>query len=440
MRCEICGELHSLDEGIIIKGNNHIYFVCDDCNPDNYAICDDCGELVEVDRTYTTHDNRIICEDCYESNGYYTCDRCGLAIEDSDCIYVEDTGEHMCSDCADRYCYQCMDCGRWYSSNKIYTDSSGDALCEDCYCNSYYTCAGCGEFILADDCYWDDRTDEPYCAYCYDEEIRNQFIKSYHSHSNWIVHYTESERDDYMSDKLTLGLEIEVEGNTEFAEGFMERVDSDLIYLEKDNSVEGFEIITQPMTRKYATEVFPNKISEGFKYLRDNDFKGHNAGGIHIHVANYGDTRLTVYRLKRLLYNLDSKQQSLFLKLTQRKKDNLIKWADNQVPFDMSIEYACFQDNRYESLNLDDRTGTLEFRIFNSNLRVERILKNIEMVYALLDYINSSSWNSSSDLYDWMKFVYDNNVIYPNLYLFIEEKQLREKYIRPILKMYSNVA
>ena len=62
------------------------------------------------------------------------------------------------------------------------------------------------------------------------------------------------------------------------------------------------------------------------------------------------------------------------------------------------------------------------------------------MVYALLDYINSSSWNSSSDLYDWMKFVYDNNVVYPNLYLFIEEKQLRDKYIRPILRMYCDVA
>ena len=333
-----------------------------------------------------------------------------------------------------------MDCGRWYSMNRIYTDSSGDALCEDCYCRSYYTCAGCGEFVRSDDCCWDDNTDEAYCACCYDEEIRNQFIKSYHSHSNWIVHYTESEHDDYMSDKLTLGLEIEVSGNTEHAKGFMECVDNDLIYLEKDGSVEGFEIITQPMTRKYTTEVFPSKISEGFKFLKENDFRGHNEGGIHIHVANYGDTKLTVYRLKRLLYNLDSKQQSLFLKLTQRNKNDLIKWADNQVPFDMSIEYACLQGNRYESLNLDDRTGTLEFRIFNSSLRVERISKNIEMVCSLLDYINSSSWNSSSDLYDWMRFVYDNNVLYPNLYLFIEEKQLREKYIRPILRMYCDVA
>lgn len=440
MKCEICGELHSLDEGKIIKGCNHIYFVCNDCEPDDYVVCDDCGELVKEDETYTTHDSRLICTNCYDSNGYYICDRCGLAIEDSYCIHIEDTNEYMCSDCADRYCYQCMDCGGWYSSDRIITDNEGQHLCEDCYYNSYYTCALCGEFVRTDDCYWDDCADEPYCACCYEEEFQNKFISTYHSHNKWTVHYTENERNDYMSDKLTLGLEIEVEGDTDFAEGFMERVDNDLIYLEKDSSVEGFEIITQPMTREYATEVFPNKISKGFEYLKDNDFKGHDAGGIHIHVANYGDTRLTVYKLKRLLYNIDSKQQGLLLELTQRKKYELERWADNQVPYVMSIEDAYHQTSRYEALNLDDRTGTLEFRIFNSNLRVEKISKNIEMVYALLDYINSSSWNSSSDLYDWMRFVHDNNVNYPNLYLFIEEKHLREKYRRPILKMYSNVA
>lgn len=440
MRCEICGGLHSLDEGKIIKGCNHIYFVCDDCEPDDYVVCDDCGELVKEDETYTTHDNRVICTNCFNSNDYYVCERCGLVIEDSECVYIEDKNEYVCEDCAENYYYQCMHCGEWYSSNKIITDSIGQHLCEDCYCDNYYTCAGCGEFVQMDNCYWDDRTDEPYCVSCYEGKEQKQIINRYHSNNNWTVHYTESERNDYISDKLTLGLEIEVAGDTEHAEGFMERVDNDLIYLEKDSSVEGFEIITQPMTREYATEVFPNKISEGFKYLRMNNFRGHNAGGIHIHVANYGDIRLTIYRLKRLLYNIDSKQQRLLLKLTQRRSDDLILWSNNQVPFNMSLEYAYYQNNRYEAINLDGRTGTLEFRIFNSNLRIERISKNIEMVYALLDYINSSSWNSSSDLYDWMRFVYDNNVNYPNLYLFIEEKQLREKYTRPILKMYSCAA
>lgn len=439
MRCKICGELHSLDKGKIIKGCNHIYFVCNDCKPDDYVVCDDCGELVREDESYTTHDGRAICKNCYENNSYYICERCGKVFEDYRITHIEDTSEYVCDDCAEEHYYQCMECGRWFTDARIYSDAEGEHLCEDCYCNNYYTCAACGAFTRTDNCYWDDTCDEPFCTRCYNEEVQNQFINSYHSHNNWTVHYTENERDDYMSDKLTLGLEIEVEGDTDFADGFMQRVDNDLIYLEKDSSVEGFEIITQPMTREYITEVFPDKISEGFKFLRNNNFKGHNAGGIHIHVSNYGNFRLTAYKLKRLLYNLDSKQQSLLLALTQRTKYELERWANNQVSFNMSIEYAYYQTSRYEALNLDNRTGTLEFRIFNSNLMVERISKNIEMVYALLDYINSNSWNSSSDLYDWMRFVYDNNVVYPNLYLFMEEKQLKEKYIRPILKMYSNV-
>ena len=43
MRCKICGELHPLNEGKIIQGSGHTYFVCDDCEPDDYVICVDCG-------------------------------------------------------------------------------------------------------------------------------------------------------------------------------------------------------------------------------------------------------------------------------------------------------------------------------------------------------------------------------------------------------------
>ena len=33
MKCEICGELHSLDEGKIIEENNHIYLSLGQLNP-----------------------------------------------------------------------------------------------------------------------------------------------------------------------------------------------------------------------------------------------------------------------------------------------------------------------------------------------------------------------------------------------------------------------
>ena len=392
MKCNICGGLHPLDEGKIIKGSRHAYFVCNDCSPDDYVVCDDCGKLVEKDRTYTTYANRIICEDCYESNDYFTCERCGKVVEDCHIVHIQDTEEYVCDDCAEEKYYRCMECGEWYSGEKIITDSEGQHLCDDCYSNYYYTCASCGEFVRDSDSYLDSISDEIYCEYCYNTEIQNRVINSYHSNDDWTIHYTENERYDYMSDKLTLGFEIEVAGYTDFAEGFMERVDNDLIYLERDSSVDGFEIITQPMTRQYATEVFEDKIVKGFEFLKEHNFKGHNAGGIHIHVRlpyDKLDFMSCLLKLKKLLYNLPAHMQDLLLLISQRNPNALKRWSNNKYCIKMTLQNCTLQSDRYELLNIDRRTKTLEFRMFNSNLRTERIMKNIEVVLSLLDYVDT---------------------------------------------------
>lgn len=433
MKCSICGELHSLNEGKIIEGSGHTYFVCNGCNPDNYAICDDCGELVEVDRTYTTHDNRIICENCYESNGYYMCERCGKVVEDCHIVHIEDTEEYVCYDCADENYYQCMECGNWYSDNKIISDSNNQHLCEDCYCDNYYTCADCGEFVHQDDAFWDEGSDDMYCEYCYSTNIGSQVINSYHSNDDWTVHCTEDEYNDYMSDKLTLGLEIEVAGSAKCAEGFMDKVDNDLIYLERDGSVAGFEIITQPMTRQYVTGLFEDKISKGFEFLRENNFKGHNAGGIHIHVGLPYDNELDfmscILKLKKLLYNLPPHLQDLLLLISQRKSDTLKRWSDNTYCRKLTLQNCTSQSNRYELLNMDSRTRTLEFRMFNSNLRTERIMKNIEVVLSLLDYVETYYTVEMYDknLFTWLDYVKRNEEKYSNLVAFINEDKTRDK-------------
>lgn len=433
MKCNICGELHSLDEGKIIKGSGRTYFVCDDCSPDDYVICDDCGKLVEEDGAYTTHDNRMICDNCFESGDYYMCDRCGKVVEDCHIVHIQDTEEWVCDDCADENYYQCMECGDWYSSARIVTDTEGQHLCEDCYCDNYYTCAECGEFVHQDEAYLDHESDDMYCEYCYSTEVQSRIINSYHSNDNWTIHLTESEIDNYMSDKLTLGLEIEVAGNRSCAEEFMDKVDNDLIYLERDGSVAGFEIITQPMTRQYATELFEDKISKGFEFLKENNFRGHNAGGIHIHVGLPYDNELDfmscILKLKKLLYNLPAHMQDLLLLISQRKSDELKRWSDNNYYRKLTLQNCISQVNRYELLNMDSRTRTLEFRMFNSNLRTERIMKNIEVVLSLLDYVETYYTVEMYDknLFTWLDYVQRNEEKYPNLVRFINEDKIQDK-------------
>ena len=394
--------------------------------------CDICGERGEEDRTYTTHDGRIICENCYESNDYFTCERCGKIIENCHIVHIQDTEEDVCDDCAEENYYQCMECGEWYSGNRIITDSNNQHLCEDCYCDNYYTCTVCGEFVHQYDIYLDEATDDIYCEYCYNTEIQSRIINSYHSNDDWTIHYTENERYDYMSDKLTLGLEIEVAGYTDFAEGFMEQVDNDLIYLERDGSVDGFEIITQPMTRKYATGLFEDKIVKGFEFLKEHNFKGHNAGGIHIHVRLPYDNpnfMSCVLKLKKLLYNLSPCMQDLLLLITQRKSDNLKRWSNNMYYRKLTLQNCTLQDCRYELLNMDSRTQTLEFRMFNSNLRTERIMKNIEVVLSLLDYVETYYTVNMYDksLFTWLNYVKRNEEKYPNLVRFINEDKIQDK-------------
>lgn len=432
MRCDICGELHSLSKGKLIEGNRYPYFVCEDCSPDDYVVCDDCGELVEKNKTLTTYDNRIICEECYENYDYFTCERCGKVVDDCHIIHIEDTGEYVCDDCAEENYCQCMECGEWYSSDKIIYDAISQCLCEDCYNDNYYTCEECGEFVHQDSAYWDVEGDNVYCAYCYNAQFGNQFINSYHSNVDWIVRYTENEYNDYMSDKLTLGLEIEVAGRAEYAEGFMDKIDNDLIYLEMDGSVAGFEIITQPMTRKYATELFEDKISKGFEFLKEHNFKGHNAGGIHIHVRlphDNLDFMSYILKLKKLLYNLSPSMQSLLLLITQRKSDELKRWCDNTYQRKLTLQNCISQGSRYELLNMDSRTHTLEFRMFNSNLRTERIMKNIEVVLSLLDYVETYYTVEMYDknLFTWLDYIKQNKEKYPNLVAFINEDKTRDK-------------
>lgn len=436
MRYEICGELHPIDEGVILEGEGKTYFICNECQADDeHRVCDDCGKLESVDNGYTTYDGRFICEDCYKDN-YFTCNKCGEVHNCLDMVSINNGDYLVCDDCADRYYYKCDDCGEYYTRDKIYLDNADNALC-DCCIGDYLVCEGCGCFVHSDNVEWSVDC-LAYCQECYNELLPDEIYQR-HDFYDYRIMYSELDKGKVYTG-LTIGLEIEVEGSTDYATEFLDSHSDmrDMVHLELDRSVRGFEIITQPMTKNYVDYEFRHCIDKGLDVLKRNNFKGHNCGGIHIHVSNYGRVNSTTYRLKQLLYNLDSKQQELFLKLTQRNRDNLEQWAINKVSYDISMEHAWYQSTRYEAINLDERTETLEFRMFNSNLRIERIFKNIEMVYSLLDYINSDSWTSWSDLYDWMRFVYDNNVNYPNLYLFIEEKHLREKYTRPMLRMYSN--
>lgn len=375
---------------------------------DTKKYCVDCGELIEDDNYYTLPNGDIICEDCYIDN-YFTCEKCNEIHRIDECISINDDCYFVCEDCAEKYYFKCMDCGRWFTEDHGYTDNIHNFLCTECVEN-YICCDTCGVFVHHDDvCCYDDYY---YCEDCYNEIDKT--IYSYHSFNDW--EYKSIESETHISDtKLVYyGFEIEVAGNRDCAERTQELLNDNAVLM-YDGSVDGFEIVTHPMTSNYFYNEFLTPLNNTMNYLKDNNFKGHDAGGIHIHVSksafnNYDNN------ISNLQTILSKTNQDYWVAITQRKQDNLEHWAEL---------YPTDSFTRYQAINEDIRTNTVEFRIFNSSLRIDRIIKNFQVVISLIDYVNENySQGYYNDINNYTNYVFSNRFKYMNLYNFMIEKQI----------------
>ena len=95
------------------------------------------------------------------------------------------------------------------------------------------------------------------------------------------------------------------------------------------------------------------------------------------------------------------------------------KILNNQ--FDWKNNYLDRNRDRYSAMNCSPNNKTVEFRIFNSSTRVERILKNYEIVFSLIDFTNT---NTEVTHKNYVQFVVDNKDKYKYLYEFLLEKEL----------------
>lgn len=99
-QCTYCGEWVHTDNGatVVINGD-YVGTYCDnDCaDRDGYIQCADCGEWMHVDNATLTHDDRHICEVCYEDN-YQYCENCGEVYRGDDGAWYDDCW--YCNDCA----------------------------------------------------------------------------------------------------------------------------------------------------------------------------------------------------------------------------------------------------------------------------------------------------------------------------------------------------
>ena len=421
MICSACGEMIGDGEYTIINGE--VY--CNDCRDDLFAKCDDCGKWVNKDSITRVKNGDWVCEDCL--NNYAYCQHCEEYVPEDEIKYVDWVDEYVCEECIENDFYTCCECGEILDREHLYTSNDEHYYCESCYDNIYTICCQCDCEIRREEAYTDDYGRE-YCQECY-EERNPKVIHSYHD-SN--VSYNKLRTiDDSLIRTRYYGIELEVSGDSHYAEEFLDIVGGeDHVVLMKDSSIggsDGFEIVSMPMTRAYFKEKFMPQFTRGLEFLRENGFRSHNYGGMHVHISEI-ESQIQLANLCKILYG-DIDDRNIWLALTQRQKDNMNRWSsmDNRLYSTQQLietdEKAPAGGTRYTAINYDTRTETHEFRIFNGNIRTERFLKNMQIVFALMDYTNGLSEVVCSTK-GFLKFVNMNREDYPHLWRFIEEREI----------------
>ena len=441
-KCKICGKEHViLDECTmyLIYDNDEKDLICLECQKKyKYVICQQCGGWTLKSETKKDCDGYTVCKTCIETK-YVKCEDCGKLV----CIdNTTDTsyGTKVCNKCKRNY-KQCAHCGKLVKEQDMQETADGVYYCDSCFETQTRVCSDCGRRFSRNN--YSGRTSRDadgneiyYCSACQEAHI------AVHSYGYKPSAKFKKNSKDNSDVKEFFGSEIEVSGSQSYAEQFINTVNKtteECIYLKNDASIVhgGFEIVTQPMTRNYIYDKFSEKLEKGLEYLNNNDFKGHNMGGIHIHVSKDALSNKQVAGMIKLLYTTEDNVKSFWLTLTQRKEENL-RWGkidantlefgksklmekilNNQ--FDWKNNYLDRNRDRYSAMNCSPNNKTVEFRIFNSSTRVERILKNYEIVFSLIDFTNT---NTEVTHKNYVQFVVDNKDKYKYLYEFLLEKEL----------------
>lgn len=439
--CTVCGKEH------VILDENNMYLIYDDsmnlichsCQKEHkYIICSYCGEWEKKAQTKKVGRYNV-CKPCLEQK-FTVCADCGKFIA-KDEARLTHNGTYICNSCAINYT-ACASCGHLLTQEQVNRTADNYSYCSDCFSTNTRICADCGEVYsqhmggstatsINGETVW-------YCQDCKEKHI-DIHSYSYKPHGG----FRTTNKDEQNTQEF-FGAEIEI-GNcsdaNRYARSFLDLVNGDKaeqnVYLKQDSSIVGggFECVTKPMTRSYIYDEFLPKLRSGLSFLDEHNFKGHNHGGIHIHVSKNAFNDRQVARIIPLLFTSNEDELSFWLTLTQRQKDNLLRWGaiseTNLSTGDKATMSAQIlsgarnwkngiMDTR-GAMNIVSSANTIEFRIFNSSTIPERIMERFEVIFSLKDFADTEIEVSHAN---YIKYIEHNKDKYTFLYDYLVEKEV----------------
>ncbi len=152
--------------------NDRIY--CEDCFDSETFVCECCFTRCSKDEYNDTEDGPV-CDACLVDN-YSRCECCGEYFNEDNINWCEDTDDYVCEDCLESgrsdY-FRCEHCRSVCFGSQIevyYNNHSSETWCESCVeNNNTYTCSEChrtfdGDYV--DRFELDDRWADTVCEYC----------------------------------------------------------------------------------------------------------------------------------------------------------------------------------------------------------------------------------------------------------------------------------
>ena len=360
--------------------------------------CDNCGNWHEPDVMSEDWQGNFVCEDCADSE-FYTCDACGNLVHNNDITCTEDTSNScsqiFCPNCAGDHTFECDSCRRVYHiDDRCSVNDGWDNVCIDCRDEYYSTCDSCGETYNRDDMYYDEHNGCDYCESCNEDRTSNRGVNSYGYKPDPVF---------YGKASHYFGIEIECEPRDIETHELAEKINP-IMYLKEDGSLgsDGVEIVSHPMSFDY--------IHDELDWSFLDDVKGWiKSYGIHIHVCRTAFKNQ--YHIEKVV-NFFALEPDFINSIAQRSSE---QWAKIQKKKGISNKR-----DRYTAVN-QKNSNTIEFRVFQTSCRKDRVLKNIQFVEAIVQYTKEPILISEMSKDNFYKYVSGEKDRYPELFAYMGE-------------------
>ena len=345
---------------------------------DSYFICDDCGYIYNTDEQRDTYNEHIVCDTCANENYNY-------------------------SEYHDTY-IPSNDARPLYLSYRAYNRGDpDDYLSRSCDYDYYYEDGAYFDSETYDEIYNNDEGDEDFDG-----------LHDYHgAHRDFKEQWTDKRY-------VPLGVEVEVYSSSRYDTVQSLRNNFPELYLERDGSLDddhGFEIITQPYGKSEWNEFAPRLLQHllrhgvlGYNHPDDNSY------GIHISINREYLSPLQEARMS--LFLTASENEGFVKAIAQR---NAIYGGSSSIQMGNWTKMGQTIRNvggltshrgktkiagmgKYSPLNL--KYEIAECRIFQSTLHPQSFMKNLEFIWALVEWTSVKAATGSSWLHtDFVKWL-----------------------------------